>query len=74
MRCALCRNGVTQAGTGTVTLIRGDAIIIVRGVPADVCTNCGEQYFSSAVTEQLLAQAEQAIARGAEIEVLRFAA
>lgn len=35
MKCALCRNGVT---------------------------------------EQLLAQAEQAVARGAEIEVLRFAA
>ncbi len=53
---------------------RGDNTIIFKLVPAEVCDNCGEYYLSEAVTEQLVARAERAVANGAEVEILRFAA
>jgi YgiT-type zinc finger domain-containing protein len=74
MKCVMCRQAETHPGQVTVTLQRGDSTIIFKLVPAEVCENCGEYYLSEAVTEQLLTRAEQAVANGAEVEILRFAA
>jgi YgiT-type zinc finger domain-containing protein len=74
MKCVLCKQGETRPGQTTVTLQRGETTIIIKGVPAEVCENCGEYYLSEAVTEQVLERAEQAVKNGAEVEILRFAA
>jgi len=74
MRCVLCRHGDTKAGEATVTLQRGEAIIVVKYVPADVCENCGEYYLSDSVAGKIMARAEEAVRNGAEVEVLRYAA
>jgi YgiT-type zinc finger domain-containing protein len=74
MNCVICKHGETHPGTVTVTLTRGDAVVIFRDVPANVCDNCGEYYLSEEVTDSLLQRAETAIARGAEVEIQRFAA
>jgi YgiT-type zinc finger domain-containing protein len=58
----------------TVTLNRGETVVILKGVPAEVCENCGEYYLSQAVTSQVLEKAEEAYRKGVELEVLRFAA
>ena len=58
----------------TATLQRGETTVILKGVPADVCENCGEYYLSEAVTDQVLTRAEEAVKSGAEVEILRFAA
>ncbi|MCP6762056.1 MAG: type II toxin-antitoxin system MqsA family antitoxin [Fischerella sp. CENA71] len=58
----------------TVTLERDNTIIILKGVPAEVCDNCGEYYLNSSVTEQILKRAEDAVNKGAEVEILRYAA
>jgi len=55
-------------------LQRDECIVILKGVPADVCYNCGEYYLSDMVTEQVLQRAEIAINNGAEVEILRYAA
>lgn len=47
---------------------------MIKGVPADVCENCGEPYFSESMTQKLLDRAEQAVKNGAEVEIIRFAA
>ena len=57
-----------------MTLQRGGTTVILKGVPAEVCENCGEYYLSQIVSEQVLLRAEQAVTSGAEIEILRFAA
>jgi YgiT-type zinc finger domain-containing protein len=57
-----------------VTLERGSATVIVKDVPADVCDNCGEYYLAEGTTRTLMARAGDAAARGAEVEILRFAA
>jgi len=42
MNCIICKNGETSPGLVTVTLERGESIIIIIKVPPEVCNNCGE--------------------------------
>ena len=74
MKCVSCKQSETQPGKVTVTLQRGETTVIIKGVPADVCKNCGEYYLSEDITGQVLARAEEAVKKGAEVEILRFAA
>ena len=74
MTCVLCKHGETRPGEVTVTLQRGETTVILKGVPADVCANCGEYYLSDEVAGQVLERAEVAVNSGAEVEILRYAA
>jgi len=74
MKCVICKNGETHSGLVTVSLQRGYTSIIIKKVPAEVCGNCGEYYLSEAITDRILTQAEDAVRKGAEVEIMRFAA
>ncbi|MGH7917388.1 MAG: type II toxin-antitoxin system MqsA family antitoxin [Candidatus Binataceae bacterium] len=74
MRRVICKHGETAPGLATVTLQRGDAILIMKQVPAEICDDCAEYYLSESVTERLLEQADNAIRVGAELGVLRYIA
>jgi len=74
MICTICKQGQTQPAKVTVPLQRAASTIIVKDVPADVCENCGEYYLSEQVTAELLRRAEIAVANGAEVEIIRYAA
>jgi YgiT-type zinc finger domain-containing protein len=74
MKCVLCKNGETHAGSVTTTLTRGETVVVVRAVPAEVCENCGDYYLSSEVSRHILEIAEEAVRHGAEVEILRYAA
>lgn len=72
-QCVICKHGQTHPGIVTVTL-RKNCIVILKGVPAEVCENCGEYYFSDSVTEQVLHRAEVSANNGTEVEIVRYAA
>lgn len=74
VRCVICKHGQTQPGAATVVLQRGDTTVVIKDVPADICDTCAEYYLSEEISARVLALAEQAVAQGAEAEVLRFAA
>lgn len=74
MTCLICKNGEARPGQASVTLQRGNCTVIIKGVPADVCENCGEHYVSEEVTRELLRRAEVAVRNGAEVEILGYAA
>ena len=74
MKCVFCKAEAVRKGKTTVTLERGSSLIIVKEVPADICEQCGEYYLSETVTERVMAQAEEAVARKAEVEIIRYAA
>jgi len=74
MTCVICKHGETRPGKVTVTLQRGRSTVIIRSVPGDVCENCGEYYLTEAVTDRVLTAADDAVAKGAEVEILRYAA
>jgi YgiT-type zinc finger domain-containing protein len=74
MRCVICRVGETTAGAVTVTLERDGTVVVIRDVPAAVCENCGEYYLDEAVANKVYRQGEEAVARRAEVEIVRYAA
>ena len=53
MRCALCRTGETKPGKTTETYEIESTVVVVRGVPAEVCQQCGEAYTNEATTRQI---------------------
>ena len=74
MDCLICKNGSTISGEVNVMLQRSECMIIIKNVPADVCENCGEYYLSEDVTGKILERAEDAVKKGAEVEILKYAA
>ena len=74
MKCVICKSGVAAPGTTTVVMERGKCAIVFRDVPAAICQNCGEAYVNDNVASSLLARAEQTVANGTELEIVRFAA
>jgi YgiT-type zinc finger domain-containing protein len=65
--------GQTYPGKVTVTLERGDTLVIIKQVPANLCENYGEFYLSEEGTRLVLESAEEAVRKGAEVRILRFA-
>ena len=74
MKCLICRHGETAAGIATIMLTRRDMVLVVKGAPAEICDNCGEEYFDEAVTRRLLDTAKEAAASGVEVEVREYVA
>ena len=74
MRCVVCKHGDTKAGHTTITLERAGTTLVIKGVPARICDNCGEAYVDEAITIQLMELAEAAFKAGVQIEVRQFIA
>jgi len=51
-RCDLC-GGELKSGKTTLEIWRGEELLVIRDVPADVCQQCNEAYISAAVSERL---------------------
>ena len=74
MICVICKNGETQLGKATVTLEREDTTLVIKGVPAQVCVNCGEEYVDEETASRLLKTAEEAARAGVQVDVRQYAA
>jgi YgiT-type zinc finger domain-containing protein len=72
MKCVVCKNGETRPGKTTVTLEKDGATLVFKGVPADVCANCGEEYVDSEITAALLKSAEAAARSGVQVEIRQY--
>ena len=69
-----CKNGELSAGRVTVSLTRGETVVVIKNVPAQVCGNCGDYTLEADVAKQVYRQAEAAATHNAEVEILRYAA
>lgn len=74
MNFLICKHGETRPGTATVTLTRDQLTLVVKGVPAQVCHNCGEEYVAEDVTDQLLKIAEDAAQSGVQVDAREYVA
>jgi YgiT-type zinc finger domain-containing protein len=74
VKCVVCKHGETRPGTATVTLTRDGTTLVIKGVPARICSNCGEEYVDEKTTARLLEVAEQAVRSGVEVEVRDYVA
>ena len=74
MNCVICKQGETRPGRTTVTLERRGATVVVRGVPAQVCNNCGEEYLDEQTTAVLMKTADAAAQAGVQVDVRDYVA
>lgn len=74
MKCFACKTDRTEPGHTTVSLERGEAVIVVKSVPANICAQCGASYFAPDVSQQVSDTADEAVHRGAELAVVKYAA
>lgn len=56
----------------TVTLEKGDTIVLIKDVPAEVFTNCGHYYLSSEMNKLVLEKGKEAYNKGVELEVVKL--
>jgi YgiT-type zinc finger domain-containing protein len=69
MKCVICKTGNLQPQSVTVTVDRQGALLVVQGVPALMCDNCGERYFEDEVSARLLELTEETLQPGIRLDV-----
>lgn len=74
MKCVICKKGETKAGRVSISLDRNGTTVVFRSVPAQVCSNCGEEYVDEKTTAHLLKLAEQAAKEGTVVDVRQYLA
>jgi len=66
--CPLC-GGVKKPGRTTFTAELGFGVVVVRRVPASVCSQCGADWISDKVAGKIEALVQEARTKRLEIEV-----
>lgn len=72
MKCAICGHGELTPGSVTMVLERNDLTMVLKGVPALICENCGEEYLDEKAAAAALAKAETVVRDGVQVEVRQF--
>jgi YgiT-type zinc finger domain-containing protein len=72
MKCVICKTGETAPSETTVTLEKSGKIVVFRGVPAEVCTTCGEAYVSELTTRVLYDSMNNGIASSETLSLQDF--
>ena len=72
MRCVICRQAEARPGTTTVTLERDEMTVVIKGVPALVCPNCGEDYLDEETAQRLWQEVEALDRAGTLVEVRQY--
>ena len=72
MKCVICKDGTTHKGVTTVTLERNEMIFVIKQVPAEICSNCGEAYLDEKTTESIMKIAENAYQEGIQVEICQY--
>ena len=72
MICLICRQAGLVDGFTSVTLERDETKLIVNGVPAWVCPNCGDALVDEDVAVRLLDAAEELAGMGRSENVLEY--
>ena len=73
MKCGICK-AETEEKTVTYTEDIDQGVIVIRHVPAQVCTECGNIWYSGTVAAELEKLVDQfASSTGSEVSVVNFA-
>ena len=72
MRCPICNEGYSEDGLSTLTVERNGSIILFKNVPALICNNCGESYFSNDTSKKIYKLSQEAFLKGVELEIIKI--
>jgi len=70
--CPLC-GGKKKPGTTTFTADLGFGVVVVRNVPATVCSQCGADWIADDVAERIETLVEGARKKRLQVEVMSLA-
>lgn len=73
MKCPMC-GGTVRKGTTNLPVEIENGVLFIKGVPADVCAQCGEAFIPddvASLVEKIVAKARK---MKAEVEVVSFEA
>jgi YgiT-type zinc finger domain-containing protein len=68
-RCAVC-GGTVEKGKTTITVDHGEGVVVVRNVPAMVCTQCGEDWIEDHHAKRIEDIVDEAKSKHTEVEVM----
>ena len=68
-QCPIC-NGKVEPGTTTFAVDLKSGLIVVRNVPALICTQCGEEWIEDSTAIQLEEITARAKAQNTQLEVV----
>lgn len=66
--CPLC-GGKKKSGTTTFTADLGFGVVVVRDVPATVCSQCGQDWIDDSMAKRLEEIVEEARQKRLQVEV-----
>lgn len=66
-------SGKVEAGTTTFTVDLTSGVVVVRNVPAFVCTQCGEAWIEDSITIKLENITAQAKKQNTQLEMISMA-
>jgi len=69
--CPLC-GGKKSQGTTTFSADLGSGVVVVRGVRATICSQCGEEWIDGATGRELERIVNDARTRELQVEVTAF--
>jgi len=70
-RCYFC-GGALEERLATIPFVVGSSIVVVKAVPARVCTQCDEPLLESAVAAEVDRLLKQAYHAGFEVSVITY--
>ena len=51
-KCSFCRGKLHKGETDFIAKVKGE-VISIKNVPAYICENCGEAYFTSEISKKI---------------------
>jgi len=70
-RCYFC-GGRLRLGVTTIPFVFGSNVVVVKEVPAEVCTQCGEPVMSSQVAREVDSLLKQLVRPNLEVSVVTY--
>lgn len=71
MNCFICKGTLEKKKVNYIVDL-GETIIIIKGVPAKVCEQCGEQYFDDKTSENIEAIVNQLKRLPMEVSIVNY--
>ena len=73
MKCGICKAEMEEMSVSYIEDVE-QGVIVIRHVPAHVCTECGNTWYSGTIAAQLEKIVEKAASSaGSEVSVINFA-
>ena len=51
-RCSFCKGKLVEGKTEFIARVENE-VVVIKEVPAYICENCGESYFSAAISRKM---------------------